>query len=112
MANSLGCADSITRTVVITSPILLYIPEAFTPNGDGINDTFLPQGEGVGEYSLSIYDRWGNLVFLSDDIEKGWDGIVNDGTEIAQIDAYVYVVEAQDLNKKTYTYRGSIKLIR
>ncbi len=112
VANSLGCADSITRTVVITSPILLYIPEAFTPNGDGINDTFLPQGEGVGEYSLSIYDRWGNLVFLSDDIEKGWDGIVNDGTEIAQIDAYVYVVEAQDLNKKTYTYRGSIKLIR
>ena len=112
VANSLGCKDSITRTVLITSPILVYIPEAFTPNGDGINDTFLPKGEGIGEFSMKIYDRWGNMIFITDDINEGWDGTANGGTEIAQIDSYVYAVEAEDLERKTYTYRGVLQLVR
>ena len=110
--NELGCADSITRTVVITSPILVYIPEAFTPNDDGINDSFLPKGEGIGKFSMKIYDRWGNLIFISDDISQGWDGIVDGGSELAQIDSYVYVVEVEDLERKTYTYRGVLQLVR
>ncbi len=112
VANSLGCFDSVSHIMHITQPILLYIPEAFTPNGDGINDTFAPKGDGIGEYLLHIYDRWGNLIFVSDDINKGWDGTANDGTEIAQIDTYIYVVEAEDINNKTYTYRGVFNLVK
>ena len=111
--NSLGCTDSIVRTVKITTPLLVYIPDAFTPNEDGINDVFLPKGEGIGEYSLKIYDRWGNLIFITDDINKGWDGIANNGTEYAQIDVYVYVVEVVSTESaKTYSYRGTFNLIR
>ena len=91
----------------------LYIPNTFSPNGDGINDTFSPKGEGISEYELIIFDRWGNLIFTSDDINIGWNGIVDGGSETAQIDSYVYVVNVtSEHDKKTYTHRGVIQLVK
>ena len=115
VANELNCKDSITRLVDITQPLLLYIPDAFTPNGDGLNDVFLPQGEGVKTYKFSVFDRWGNLIFFTDDINKGWDGKVQGGSsdEIAQQDSYVYVIVVTEVETgHRETYRGVVEMVR
>jgi len=92
---------------------MLYIPNTFTPNGDGVNDEFKPKGDGLTKYEMLIYDRWGNMVFYSDDINKGWSGKANGGRDVAQEDAYVYVINLRALgNKHDYVYRGTINLIR
>jgi gliding motility-associated-like protein len=107
------CKDSTYQTVRITLPLLLYIPNTFTPNNDGVNDIFKPEGDGVLKFEMMIFDRWGNLIFNTDDINKGWDGKANGGSEIAQIDTYVYLINLRALsNKHDYTYRGIVNLIK
>jgi len=69
-----GCKDTITKILEIKEEFLLYIPNAFTPNGDSENDVFKPKGSGIKTYNLLIYDRWGAQIFVSTDITKGWDG--------------------------------------
>ena len=64
---------SVSNTVEITPPVSVYIPNAFTPDGDGLNDIFIPVGKGITEYTLQIFDRWGELIFQSSYFNKGWD---------------------------------------
>jgi gliding motility-associated-like protein len=71
------CVDSITKTVFYNPEQLLYVPNAFSPNGDELNPIFLPVFSytiGIDSYSLSIYNRWGELIFSSQDPKVGWDG--------------------------------------
>jgi gliding motility-associated-like protein len=111
-SNSL-CKDSTSEIVRITLPTSLYVPNTFTPNGDGVNDVFKAQGDGITSFEMMIYDRWGQLIFQSTDINKGWDGKVNGGSEIGQIDAYVYVINITAFaNKHDYTYRGVVNLLK
>lgn len=76
VSSSHGCLDTAYRTVSIDSEFLIHVPNAFTPNGDGINDVFSPSLDGfnVREYELTIWDRWGELIFTSHDVDQGWDG--------------------------------------
>lgn len=111
--NAYGCADTVSRQIVINSEFNFYIPNAFTPaNPDGINDVFAGKGNGIDEYQLMVFDRWGNLIFVADDIAKGWDGKVNDGTELAQMDIYVWKVKITDVFKKKHTYTGIVTLVK
>ena len=107
-----SCADTAYKNVIIEPVFLFYIPNAFTPDGDGINDTFIGKGIFITEYKMSIYDRWGNLIFYTDDIHQPWDGKANHGTELAQRDVYVYVIEIVDFKKKKHNYRGAVTLMR
>lgn len=59
-----------------------------------------------------IFDRWGNMIFHTDNLYVGWDGKANKGKEIAQIDVYVYLVELKDLNENKHTYRGTVTLVK
>ena len=68
-----------------------FIPNSFTPNGDLLNDTFKPEGTYIGEYSMDIFNRWGELIFSTSDLQKGWDGTVN-GNDVQQ-DVYVWRVK-------------------
>ncbi|MBK7441840.1 MAG: gliding motility-associated C-terminal domain-containing protein [Bacteroidetes bacterium] len=68
------------------------VPNAFTPNGDGLNDMFNIQTDLLISYHITIYNRWGELVFTSDDIGKGWDGNVNDKPQ--EIGTYIYYIES------------------
>jgi len=68
-----------------------YIPDAFTPNGDGLNDIFTAEGADITTFDMKIFDRWGELIFESTDINKGWDGTLK-GNPVMN-DVYVYVVE-------------------
>jgi gliding motility-associated-like protein len=112
VTNSL-CKDSTSILVRITLPTSLYVPNTFSPNGDGANDVFKAEGEGIIKFEMMIFDRWGQLLFESNDINKGWDGKVNGGSSPAQMDAYVYVINIRALaNKHDYTYRGIVNLIK
>ena len=69
-----GCADSITKEVYINYAYRLHIPNVFTPNQDGLNETFKPVGIGLKSYELEIYNRWGELIFRSASANDAWDG--------------------------------------
>ncbi len=107
-----NCIDTTSHTVIIEPDFLFYIPNAFTPNDDGINDIFSGKGIFIVNYEMSIFDRWGNLIFFSDDIAKGWDGKANHGNEIAQGDVYIYSIKITDINKRKHLYKGIVTLVR
>lgn len=105
------CNDHASQTVKVFLPFTLYVPSAFSPNNDGVNDIFTPKGDGIKskEYDMTIYDRWGNKVFYTNDINKGWDGRVNGSSTIVPIDSYVYVINlVTDEDNKTYIFYGSV----
>jgi len=107
-----GCADTAHQTVIIEDDFVFYIPNSFTPNDDGVNDSFFGKGVGIVKYELSIFDRWGNMIFYADDINKAWDGKANHGTEIAQMDVYVWKVTLTDVFNKVHTYIGTVTLVK
>jgi gliding motility-associated-like protein len=74
VTNADGCQSSDKLKIGSDCISTYYIPEAFTPNGDLLNDVFKPTLENVEEYSLSIYNRWGEKVYETKNIEQGWDG--------------------------------------
>ena len=106
------CADTTSKTVIIEPDFVLYIPKAFSPNGDDINDIFTCKGIFVKEYEMSIFDRWGNLIFLTDDINKGWDGKAKASNVDELPDVYVYEVKITDIRLKKHSYKGIVTLIR
>jgi gliding motility-associated-like protein len=71
-----GCTDSITYTVIINDELSIYVPNAFTPDGDGINDFFFPviSGSGNSDYTFFIFNRWGELIYEAWDVGSAWDG--------------------------------------
>jgi gliding motility-associated-like protein len=110
--NSYGCPDTVKETIVIGPDWALYIPNALTPTDDGINDFFEVKGYGIIKYQIFIFDRWGNLIYEADDINKPWDGKANHGTETAQQDVYVYVIKATDFKNDRHNFRGIVTLVK
>lgn len=110
--NQYGCQDTVYKTVTIQPDFTFYIPNSFTPDGNGINDVFYGYGIGVQSFSMNIFDRWGNNLFNSDDLSEGWDGRANGGSDIAQQDVYVYVVKLIDVFGIEHKYIGHVNLIK
>ena len=89
----------------------MYIPSAFTPNGDGVNDFFGVKAEGIKSFNLQIFNRWGEVVFESESITNLWDGSFK-GERIKNTDVYVYQVKAMGLNNKPLPdENGSVTLV-
>lgn len=88
VTNALGCTDS--AYTLIEGPVQIFIPNAFTPNNDGINDAFQVVISDVVDYELDIFNRWGERVFHSTDPEEAWIGNVNGGEHFAPIGMYSY----------------------
>lgn len=113
VVNQFGCADTAYGEVVIVPYTTIYVPNTFTPNSDGKNDMFFAYGEYIDNFHMMIFDRWGNLIFESYDILKGWDGKANGGTQIAQIDTYVWRITYNDRYTGNYhRLIGHVNLIR
>lgn len=113
VVNQYGCADTIETDVIIVPYTTLYVPNTFTPNGDGKNDMFFAYGEYVEDFHMMIFDRWGNLIFESNDILKGWDGKANGGTQVAQIDTYVWKITfSERYNNRYHRVIGHVNLIK
>ncbi|MGP8215100.1 MAG: PKD domain-containing protein [Bacteroidia bacterium] len=110
--NSFGCPDTTKHEVHISPEFTFYVPDAFTPNGDGLNDYFTGKGVGVVDFDMVIYDRWGMKIFETQNMEKGWDGRANGGQDIAQEDTYVYIIKLTDIFKNPHSYIGRVTLIK
>jgi gliding motility-associated-like protein len=114
ITNHLGCEDSISSEVIIKGDFALFAPSAFTPNGDGINETFFPKGFGIDKdnFKLYIYNRWGDVIYETNNIDIPWDGRVNSGEEIAQIGVYVWMVVTYDIDGNEHQFIGKVTLLR
>ncbi|MFT3746951.1 MAG: PKD domain-containing protein [Agriterribacter sp.] len=114
-SNTCSSSADITVTVACTAENY-FVPNTFSPNGDGMNDIFYPRGKGATRIqSMRIYNRWGALVFdkrgfTANDASSGWRG--NIGTAAAPSDVYVYVVEFVCDNSQIVTLKGNVTLIR
>jgi gliding motility-associated-like protein len=111
-SNVYSCYDTAYKTIAIDPDFSFYIPNTFTPNGDGKNDVFEAKGVYVKDFEMSIFDRWGNLVFYSSDMTTSWDGKANLGKQTAQQDVYVYVVNLRDYKNQKHHYQGTVTVIR
>ncbi|MBL7699797.1 MAG: gliding motility-associated C-terminal domain-containing protein [Chitinophagaceae bacterium] len=89
----------------------IYVPNAFSPNNDGVNDDFkiFPVGIKTFKY-LAVYNRWGHRIYYSTDVSKGWNGVA--GSKMADAGAYVWMVEGVDVNDKVVSKRGVVQLVR
>ncbi len=108
-----GCTASDQVSIFVTLPRRVFIPTAFSPNGDGLNDVFYVQGgsEVLRVISLQVFDRWGNAVFRNDDTpvndyEFGWDGTFR-GRFVGQ-EVYVYAAEVEFIDGSTRLYKGDV----
>ncbi len=118
ITNVYGCSDTVYKIITIDEEIdgepTLYIANTFTPNGDGKNDMFLPFNTGISssKYLFSIFDRWGSLIFETNDPSQGWNGRANGGKNIAQEDTYVWKLEYTNLMGAKKSLLGSVNIIR
>jgi len=90
----------------------LYVPNAFSPNGDGINDKFVPLGTGIdwANFRLVVYNRRGNQVFDTRDPNRGWDGRING--EMAATGVYVWQIKAETLQQTSISKTGTITVVQ
>jgi gliding motility-associated-like protein len=117
VSNANGCADTLCKSVIINDGLLYYIPNAFTPDGDGINDIFLPilNNFDPESYELFIFNRWGELIFQSESFFTGWDGFATKGpvTEKVKNDVYVWKIKGKDMDtNKKIELIGHISVIK
>jgi len=111
--NSFGCIDSITKPIEAQPGFTYYIPNAFSPDGDGINDGFKGTGVGIDNstYHLMVFDRWGNMIFRSNNLEETWNGTVNNA-EVVQEDVYVWKADFKDFSGKKHEYKGTVSVLK
>ena len=107
-----NCKDTAYEQITIEPDFVFYIPNAFSPNGDGVNDFFTGKGIFIEKYEMRIFDRWGNFIFKTTDLNQPWDGRANDGIDIAQQDVYVYQIVVTDIYRKQHNYSGKVTLVR
>ncbi len=109
-----GCVRTATITIylidVVCGPPDLYIPNAFTPNGDGDNDELLVRGNNITKMTLRVYHRWGEKVFETSNLNEGWDGTYK-GKECDPA-VFVYYLDIECKGGETYQEKGNVSLIR
>lgn len=105
-----GCTDTIVKTITVMNDFEVFVPDAFTPNQDGLNDVFQPKGRGIVKLNLLVYDRWGEKIFQTTDLNKGWDGTFKG--EDCKTDIYAWKVEASGGNGKSKNLSGLVTLYR
>jgi gliding motility-associated-like protein len=111
VTNSYGCTDTAYATVDIKHEYRFWIPNAYTPNSDGLNEVFKPAIMGVEDYSFMIFDRWGELIYKTDNYRDGWDGTYK-GRK-CQEDVYVYKIDFRDLVEfKEHHFIGHVTIVR
>ena len=113
VTDSYGCTDSISKTIVIYDDFNLFIPNAFTPNSDGLNEVFRPYGTGINlekKYEMSIYDRWGKLVFITNRFEQGWDGKINN-SKIKSNSSFAYQIKLYDQANQIHIFKGTVTVL-
>ena len=113
VSSELGCTDTVDYDLIVLPEVLVYAPNSFTPDGDEFNQTWRVFMEGVDVYDfeLLLYNRWGELIWKSYDMNLGWDGTYN--ARPVEVGLYTWVINTKDrLNDNKYTYNGFVNLMR
>jgi gliding motility-associated-like protein len=105
------CEDSTSTIININLPPWIFVPNVFTPNADGSNETWMVQTENMASIDLIILNRWGNVMAKIEDLNGGWDGKTSDGSN-ATAGTYFYKYEAKALNGEEFSGHGFLTLIR
>lgn len=105
-----GAFVSSSNVILYRREAALFLPDAFSPNGDGINDNFKPSGSFYDNFQMIIYNRWGQSIFQTTDPGMGWDGTIN-GDRAPQ-GPYVYKVIIRDNTGKDFVKNGTVLLLR
>ncbi len=110
--NNYGCEGITKRKIKIEPVYALFIPNTFTPDNNGVNDIFTVKGVGIDDknFKMIIFDRWGEKIFETTDIYKGWDGSTKKGSKAKQ-DVYVYKIYTQDIKGNKYEYTGHVNCL-
>jgi len=103
-----GCTA--TDSVIVWVDIDFNVPNAFTPNGDGLNDLFTIQTDLLISYSITIYNRWGSVIFASNDVRIGWDG--NFQGKPQEIGVYIYEIKSVSTLNLPISKTGTLTLLR
>lgn len=110
--NTLGCSDSLTKTLRVLNNCFIAVPTAFTPNGDGLNDYLYPNNAiKARDLQFSVYNRWGQLVFTSRDWQKKWDGKINSIPQTSGVYVWFLSYTHMDTGQKVFQ-KGTTTLIR
>ena len=98
----------------IESERTIFVPNSFTPNGDGNNDFFMPQGMGLDNdsFGMYIYNRWGELIYETHSTNQPWDGRSKEGNKIAQTEVYVWLLKTLDSNGNPIELKGHVTLLK
>jgi gliding motility-associated-like protein len=105
-----GCTDQVVK--FYDPPLNVFIPNAFTPDGDGLNDIFKAEGTFIKTFDLWIFDRWGNVVFHSKDPDIGWDGSDSSDDFSGQSLIYSYRLRAEGYSGEVLDKKGSVQVLR
>jgi gliding motility-associated-like protein len=110
-----GCSNEICQVISLQSQLLVYVPNAFTPDGDGVNEVFKPVISGAfpDQYLFRIWDRWGNVVFQTEDMNEWWTGNVERGEFYGQNEVYHWEIQVISIETgEEVTQIGSVTLLR
>jgi gliding motility-associated-like protein len=113
VTNANGCTDTTEQTIIINGIYTLYVPNAFSPNNDGLNDVLTPLGDGISatNYEFMIFNRWGELIFQTTQLGQGWDG--TEGGLKSKVDVYVWKIKSRSaFDDSRHENVGSVTLIR
>ncbi len=109
--NNSGCVDSVIYTITVHEEEAIYSPNSFTPNGDGINDFFTPLGASLRNYELTIWNRWGEMIYAGNNLML-WDGHVRNSKSLAPEGVYVFRLDLLDDSYEKRVITGRVTLIR
>ena len=111
--NQNGCSDTVYGTQIVEGEYAFFLPNSFTPNGDGVNDEFYPVGDrvSVDNYSFKVFNRWGEMVFSTNEFGTGWDGKYQNNQ--VSTDAYVWKIDLVDASTgEEKSFNGYVLLTR
>ena len=109
-----GCKDTAEHLIRVKDIFTLYVPTAFSPDNDGINDFFFTTGTGIDtdNFNLKVYDRWGEIIWQTNDYFAKWDGRAKGGEKLVEIGTYTWLVTCKDFEKNEHQKMGTVTVIR
>jgi len=110
VTSSVGCSSSDSIMVIDLCDPKIYIPNAFTPNADGLNDEFLAKGIFISSFTMIVFDRWGSKLFESNDIKKGWNGTFKGA--LCPVGEYLYIITTKNTQEQSKMFSGTVLLLK
>ncbi|TXB64819.1 T9SS type B sorting domain-containing protein [Vicingus serpentipes] len=110
--NYFGCSDTYEQEVTVDPAYTFYIPNAFTPDENGLNEVFTAVGEEIDEFEMQIFNRWGEKIYETTSLNQGWDGSANGSNQISEQGVYVYNIRLKDYTGQFHRFTGKVTLLK